>query len=304
MPANRGSTQALYGIKEVTYGTTPSTPTLFEIPINTYTPRHSHEALRSDQKRAHPFLDRLLAGRAMHEIGVEFELQAANHDLILETVFGSVIASKAMKYLDVLKGMTLEDRVGGGSSLFNQFSGSYFNRLEVACSANDTTPVKCTVAGMARVGTLDAGATLATAVTAAADNDPYSFIDSDLTIAGTSYPVVSGSFVLERQVDPLKLWGNQAPREYVPGAVAGSGTIVIPYDDASVSTLWSAFANSALVYNLGAPAAATFRKFTFHRTRPTTLGRPYQGRGVVLQELGWEALYSPSDTTICTLTTQ
>ena len=104
MPIIRGSTHGLYMIKEATFGTTPATPTMIEMPFTTFGMRASHGVLRSEQIRSHPFVDRVLSGRDMFELSLGFELQGATHDSIVETVFGSTIASNSMKYLDVLKG--------------------------------------------------------------------------------------------------------------------------------------------------------------------------------------------------------
>jgi hypothetical protein len=41
----------------------------------------------------------MLNGYFMHEIGIDFELQAAVHDKLLEQVFGVAISAKAAKLL-------------------------------------------------------------------------------------------------------------------------------------------------------------------------------------------------------------
>lgn len=304
MPVLRGSTQALYAIPEATYGTTPATPTLVEVPFVNFNPRHSHQTIRSEQIRSHPFVDRVMNGQDIYELSLEVEAQAVTYDKILENVFCSTISAKAMKYLDSFKGMTLEHAKGGGSSLFDTYVGAYFNRVDFSSSANDNTPIKLTFAGMAKTGTLDAGATISTALTAAGTDDPYISADSAFTIDAGAEDIVSGTFSIERQIDPLKVWGSRTPREYVPGAVTCTGTVVVPYDDDDWSDFYTAFADQALVYKIGAPSFTTFRQFTFHRVRLTSLGRQINTRGATFQELNWEAMYHTGQATICTLATE
>lgn len=304
MPANRGSTSKFVAIKEATYGTTPATPVMIELPLVSFTPNSSTTVMTSAQLRSHPFVDKLSKGNFVHEISMAWELQDANHDMLLETVFGGAITAKALKFADVLKGITFEEQVGGGSSLFNQFSGLYLNRLEITASAGDTTPVAVTASGNARVGTLDAAATLATSVTAAANNDPFVFQDASLTLSGDEIPVTSGNIVFERTVDPLNIWNLRTPREYVPSNVACSGSITIPYDDDSISSVVAGFTDAPLLFSFGNVGGTTFRKFAVPKTKFISLGRPVDGRGVRLQTVNWQAIYDSSSQTVATMTTQ
>lgn len=305
MAAQRGSTMRIAAIAEVTYGTTPATPTGLELPLVSFSPKEDQTVLHSAQIRSHPFIDKMLVGRFMHTVNAEFELQAATHDLLLQTVFGSVIASKSMKFLDALKSLTLEDQVGGAAgSLFNQYTGVYFSKLGMTVSASDTAPIKCSLEGMSKAATLDAAATVFTAVTAAGNPDPYVYADGTLTVAASSTDVVSGTINLQRQVDPLSIWGSRVPREFVPSDVTGNGSITIPYDTGTQSTIVGAFTDAALVFKFSANGGATFRQFTFPKAKLTSLGRPVQGRGVRLQEIAWEGYYDSGSTTLVTLATE
>lgn len=305
MPVIRGSTGTLYTIPEVTFGTTPATPALVEVPFVSFGPRHNHTTIRSETIRSHPFVDRVMNGRNMHELALEVEAAAVNYDKILENTFGSVISSKAMKYLDALKGMSFEHAKGGGSSLFDQYAGVYWNRVDFSSSANDTAPVKLTFGGMAKTGNLDESATISGSLVAADTADPYIAADSELQLDGAgSEDIVSGTFSIERQVDPLMIWGSREPREFIPGQVSATGTIVVPYDDAVYSGHYEAFADHTLRYKVGAPSFTTFRAFLFHQIRFTGLGRQINTRGGTMQEVNWEAMYNTAQATICTVSTQ
>lgn len=304
MPIQRGSQQKLVMIREVTFGTTPSTPTMFEMPITNFSKKSVQSVLKSDQIRTHPFIDKELNGYFMHELTIDFELQDAVHDRLIEQVFGVAIASKAAKFTDALLGMTVESQAGGGSSLFDNFTGAYLNKMSITASGSDTAPVKVSTSGMARVGLLDVGASIATAVTAAANNDPYIFADATLTIAATATPVVQGTINFDRVVDPLMLWGSRLPREYIPGAVTAGGTITVPYDDGVQSALVEAFTSVALVFRFTNAGGTTFRQFSFPVCKLTSIERTINTRGGIMQVINWEAIYDSSSQTICTLTTQ
>lgn len=303
MTAIRGSTHKLVTIKEVTYGVTPTTPTMLEMPLTSWSPQDAQSVMRSAQIRSHPYTDKMIKGTFSHAISTGWELQDAVHDSLFETIFGGTITTKALKFADAIKSITAESQAGQGS-LFDQFSGFYLNHLEVTASASDTAPVAVTATGTAKVGTLDASATIASTVTAAANNDPFVFQDASLTVASVATDVVSGNFVLDRAVDPLNIWNSRTAREYVPGAVTATGQITVPYDDSSQSTLLSGFTDAALVFKFGNIGASAFRQFTFPKCKYVSLGRGVTSRGVRLQQINWEAYYDPSSTTICTMTTQ
>ncbi len=304
MSAHRGSQQTLLAIAEVTSGVTPATPTMKEIPIVNFSRRSAKGVLRSEQIRAHPFVDKMLEGLNTHEIGVDWELQPEVHDFLLETIFGAAITTKALPFVDALKTLSTESRSGGTSGLFDHFLGTYLNRLSVTASAADNAPVRCSASGMALTGTLDDAATIATAVTAAANPDPYTFADASLTVLTVATPVVSGNFALERAVDPLNVWGQRTAREHVPGAVTATGTVTVPYDDGAQSATFEGFIDAPLVFTFAAQGGATFRKFTFPKTKFVSFGRQINDRGVVLQEINWEAYRDATSGTVVTMTTE
>lgn len=304
MTVQRGSTAKLVVIKEVTPGTTPATPTMLEMPVVSFSPNSNIGVLKSEQIRSHPFTDKMLDGRFMHEFGIDFELQDGVHDTLLETFLGSTISAKAIKFTDALKTLSMEEQIGGGSSLFNHFLGAYLNRLSISAAASDTAPVRVSTSGTALTATLDDSATIATAVTAAANNDPFIFADASLTANATAVPVVSGTINLERVVDPLMLWNSRNPREFVPGAATASGSIVVPYDDAVQANILEAFTDAALVFKFANKGVTTYRQFTFPKTKFVRLGRTVDGRGGRMQQIDWEAYYDSTSATICTMATQ
>lgn len=308
MAVTRGSTSQITIIKEVTPGTTPSTPTMLEMPIVSFTPNLSNTAIESDQIRGHPFVDKMLYGQPVHEFGMEYELQGAVHDALIETMFGATITSKSLSIVDALKSLTIEEKVKAG--IFNQWTYGVFNSMSINVSAGDTTPIKITMGGLARTGTLDASSTLASSVTAAADVDPYIFVGASVEIEGNATPVGSITINIDREVNPLMLLGARLPREYVPGAVSVSGTLTVPYDDTgngsglTMSTIASGFTDASITAKLGDEAGTTWRQFEMGKTKFTSLGRSLSDRGMRMQEINWTAIIDPVTGTACKMTTQ
>lgn len=306
--AQRGSTSKISAVKEVTAGTTPPTPAMTVLPVVSFTPNHNTTVIASDAIRAHPFRDALINGRLVHEFGMEVELAGATHDMLLETFLGGTITTKALKFLDALKSLSLEEMVNTG--VFNQFTYVCFSAMTIGASADDTAPVKMNFTGMARAATLDAAATIGTSEVAAPGTTPYIFAGATVTVAATSTPVASGSLNFERQVDPLMLLGNRLPREYVPGAATLTGSMTVPYDDTgagsggTISTLVTGFTDAAQVWKFSDETGANFRQFSIPKTKFTSLGRALNDRGMRMQEVNFEAVYDTGTATVATMTTQ
>lgn len=303
---NRGSTAKIVAIKEATPGTTPSTPTMIELPPTGFTPSFDNTAIKSAQIRAHPFVDRMMQGRFMANFGLDFELQAATHDILFETMFGGAITAKSLAFVDALKTISVEQQIGGGSSLFDQYTYGYLSSMSISCGATDTAPVKATASGAFRTATLGASATIASSVTAAGAPDPFVFVGASLLVAGSAEDVTSGTLNMERAVDPLMVWGNRNPRDFVPGAVAITGSFTTPYDDALEEGRFTNYSSNALVFTFGdlATSPTAFRRFTVPKTKLNTLAAGYSDRGARMQEYGFEAFYDTTTTTGITMTTE
>lgn len=304
MPVTRGSTAKIIAIKETVPGTTPATPTMLELPEVSFAPSFDNGVIKSAQIRSHPYVDKMMQGRFSASFGMDVELQGSTHDILYETMFGGSITTKSLPFADVLKTLTVEEQVGGGSSLFDQYTYMFFTSMSISCGAEDDSPVKVSFQGMARNATLDAAATVSSVITPAGNPDPFTFIGASATIAGAAVAVTSGSINFERAVDPLYVWGSRFAREYVPGAVTVSGSITVPYDGATQSAQFTAFADNAMVFKFGLPDLSVYRQFTLPKTKILTLAREIQDRGARMQELTWEAKYDPTSTTVCTMTTE
>lgn len=300
MTVNRGSTSKLIGVAEVTFGTTPATPTMVEFPIVNFNPVASNNTVQSAQLRSHPFVDKLIATDFSHTIGLDFELQTATHDNLLQMILGDTWATNAIKAKDVLSSMSIESQVGGGSSLFNQWTGYCVGTLGISVGSGNNAPIKMTTTGMAKVASLDAGATLATAVTAAGSPVPMVFTGATATIAGVARPLTDVAINLQRQIDPLKIIGQNTPREYVPSLVQCSGTITIPYDDATQSTLFAGFTDTPIVLTCVDGNSKSYA-FTVPKAKFVKFTRQIQTRGALFQQIDWTGYYDTSTATVLSI---
>jgi hypothetical protein len=297
-PTARGSKQKIRLIHETVFGTTPATPVMTEIPVNSFNKDVAINMIRSGQIRSHPFTDRLLQGAQQNDLELVFELQDDTHDKLLELAMGAMFTSNAVKATDALIGATVESE-HNDLTLFDLFTGVCVRRSEFNFPAQADGLVTVSQGLMALDGLLDEGTSVADSTIAAPSNDPFVFHEAAVTIAAAARPVTALNFVVERQIDPLYVLGTRQPDEYIPAAMTLTGQITIPLRDATESTRLLGFTEAALVATCTKGAAT--RTFTIHKINYASMGRRINNRGAILQEINFEAKYSASDATIMTI---
>lgn len=302
MAAKRGSQHRLGIILETVYGTTPATPALTEVLITRLRKNVSMGAIRSAQIRSHPFLDRMLPGAKTQDLEIGGELQYGNYDIFLQMLAGQAWAANILKMGDALLGATLESRMSGGTALYDQFTGAFVNRIEFSVSAEDESPVGLTIGMAALTSELDSTVTLATTTPAAANVDPFVYTEGLTEIDGVARPVTSITFRAERAVDPLRVIGSSQAREMVPGDFTLTGSITTPLEDGVESAQLEGFESVPIHLRLNMPGDTIYLDFLIHLAKFISMGRSIEGRGALMQEIEFEAIYSASDATVMTIT--
>ena len=302
MAVKRGSQHRLGMILEVTYGTTPATPAFTEIPITRLRKNKSMGAIRSAQIRSHPFLDRMLPGAKTQDLEIGAELQYANYDSLLQLLAGAAWSSDVLKMSDGLLSASMESQMSGGTALYDQYTGVFVNRAEFSISAEQESPIGVTFGLAALTSELDATVSLATTNPAAADRNPFTYIDGLTEIDGDPRPVTSMTFRCERAVDPLRVIGSANARQMVPGDFTLTGSITVPLEDGVESGQLESFASVPIHVRLAEPGGTTYLDFLIHLAKFMSLGRSIEGRGALMQEIEFEAIYSSAESTVMTIT--
>lgn len=297
----RGSKNAVRIIKEVTFGTTPATPTMLEVVKNAFDPTYALGLIRSGQIRTHPFVDRLLKGVQRYDIKLDTEMQDDNHDIFLELMMGASFATNSVKATDALTSATIESAYTDLSQ-FDQFTGTCITKADFSFAASESSPVKAVYSMMAQGGALDAGSTLASVVTPAAANDPFIFADASLTIGGSSRPVTALSFSCDRKFDEQLVLGSRIIRQYIPAEFTLTGSVTIPLEDSLESARLVGFTDAALVARAGDNGGTNWRQFGIPKTKYVSMGRQVQTRGQLLQVINFEAYFDTGTSTVMTIT--
>lgn len=301
MTSSRGSKHKLTMIKESTFGVTPATPALLEVPVNTFVPTINNTLIRSDQIRTHPFTDRLLQGAQVNDITITNELQKTNLDLLLELMAGQAWSTGATKLVDVLESATIESQ-HIDTSLYDVYTGCCVKQAQFNFPAAADAKVTVQFDLMAKGAVLDnAAAITGETITAASNVDPFVFLEAGVTVGGSAVPTTACAFTVTRQIDPLYLLGARQPDEYIPSTVGLTGQLTVPLRDNTMSGYLTGFTAEAFVISATHPSSGGSFTFTIPAAYFGKAGRPVQNRGVILQTFDWEARYDSGTSTVMSL---
>lgn len=304
MPAARGSKQTLKAVRETTFGTTPTNPTLLELPLVSFNRNFNRTIIRSNQIRSHPFTDRLMKGQLNADFDLSVELQDDTYDVLLDVMCGTTTwASNVLKVTDGLQGISFEASATD-LSLHDQFAGGMLTSMEVNFPAEENGIVTANFSGMSKTVSIDAASSIVGtgSVTAAPSVDPFIFSDAVCTLATVARPITALNFRLERQVDPLYVLGAQTPREYIPSTTTLTGQVTIPLETNTESGQLVNFSDVAISASAADAAGTGFRTFAIPLVKFGRMGRQIQDRGVILQTIDFEARYDSTSATIMSIT--
>lgn len=304
MAAARGSKQKLLIVKEATFGTTPTDPTLLETPVVSFSRNFNRNAITSDTIRSHPFVDKIMKGQLGMDFDINVELGDDIYDHLLDIFCGTTTwAANVLKITDSLQGFSMEAQATD-LALYDQAAGAFLTKMDLSFPAEANGKVTAAFTGMAKSPTPDAAVSIigAGTITPAPSNDPFTFQDATVTLAAAPRPVTSLTISAEREVTPLLVLGSTTPREYVPALVRVTGQLTMPLDDALESARLLSFGNVPIVAKAGDSGATNWRQFTIPGAKYTRLGRQYQDRGVILQVIDWEAQYDSASATAMSIT--
>lgn len=175
--------QSLWYVAEVTPGTTPSTPTLVEIPIagnpTLNVEKDTFQSNRIGNRNVTHF--RHGVRRAAGEIPIE--LAYGDFDALFESLMASTWNTNVLKVGETAKFFTLERRFEGISE-FQPFTGCMMNSFSLTAQPNGMITGSFGVLGFGSM--TPASSTVADTSTATAGNDPFDGFTGTISEGGSS----------------------------------------------------------------------------------------------------------------------
>jgi hypothetical protein len=264
----QGSRTRLAFVPEVTFGTTPATPTLVALPIKTHSLDLTKDRLQGEDILGDrmPRVDR--HGNRQARGSLEVDMRAGAFDPFLESAMFGAFATNILKVGTVPRFLTLED-AALDIAQFRVFRGMAVSSASFRVAPNQMVQTTFEMVGKSMTqGT----ATIATAVTPASVSAPFDSYNGALYDGGVSAGNIIGtvssmSFSIQNALAPTFVVGSAESPQLEFGRAVVEGEMVIYYED---STLINKFLNeteSSIRLIVGAPGGGPTHTYDFPRVK-------------------------------------
>lgn len=288
MAFETGSKTQLIRIAEVTWGTTPATPTMIKTRFTDESLEPVMGMVESKELRS----DRMTAdvrGTTLNGEGeFGFELAPVDFDDYLEAAMGGTWTANVLKAGTTQKSFTME--VGHtGISQFKLLKGCLINKLSLSIKPNAIVTGKIGVISKDyAVGV----ATAATTTTAAGVLSPYDSQNASMTVkeGGSTSAIITGlDFTLENGIEKATVVGTKNLAGAQFGRSKITGTLTALFQDAALLSKFLAETASSIEVTLSNGSKS--HAFKFGNVKYTGGKSSVNSEGLLAMEMPFTALY-------------
>lgn len=299
MPFSQGSRSGLAFVNEVTYATTPGTPSMVDIPFSTSDLNLTKEILESPDIRSDRAISYYRHGNRQVGGPIGFALRADDHDMFLESAFFNQFSAGVLKIGTSLRSMTIEER-SLDISQYRRFTGCVVSQLQVTCQVNATVNASATIVGSnmtTSTSPLDAS------ITPYSINDPFDTYSGAVLENGSPIAAItSADFTIDNGVSPTFVLGSAATPQLEYGRSRITGTIQAYFENLTLMNKFINETESSLQINMTTPSGADTYTFLFPRIKYNGGSVPISNEQSRIINMPFAALYDPVEQTMLKLT--
>lgn len=233
MPFSQGSRTQLAYVAESTFGTTPATPAMVEIPYTS----HSVDLTKTRVQSADitpdrmPRIDRHGQRTVAGDIAVE--MRPGDYDWLLEGAMFGAFASNVLNTGTTVKSFTVED---GALDItqYRAFTGCMVNTMQMSIAPNQMTTATFGIIGK---NMTQSTSPLDATLTAASNNEPFDSFSGAISEGGSTIAYVNTiDFTLNNNLNPTFVLGAVSTPQMEFGMSTLEGTMTVFYQDATLIT--------------------------------------------------------------------
>jgi len=294
MPIANGAQHSLHAIAEVTYGTTPTSPTFVPIPHTGTTLAITKDAIESEKLRGDRQVEDLRHGNksVSGDISAEFEYGA--FDSLIEAAFGGTWTANVLKSGTTRRSFTIERKFADlGTPEWHRYTGCEINSMAISAAPNAMVSITFGIVGQ----NLSIGTTVLSGATYSADvgNPPYDTYTGTITEGGSSIATVTQiDFTLENGIEPLFAISSPLTNRPAIGKSRLTGTLTAYYDSKALYEKFLNETSSSIVLTLtdldGSDIIFDFGNVKYNTGQPDV-----SGEGAVTVSMDFIALYDSGD---------
>ena len=304
MPFSQGSRAGLSYVAETVFGTTPSTPSLIQLPYTTHTLNLTKERVTGNdiQPDRMPRTDRHGNRTAAGDITVD--LRKGDYDALLESAFFNSFSTNVLKIGTTPKFFSIED-AATDIAQFRLFTGMSVSSLAVSIRPNQMVTGTFSMVGK---NMAIAGTSVDAVKTASSGNQPFDAYSGALSIADAggslaAAAIVTGiDFTINNALAPTFVVGSSTTPQLEYGMATIEGTITAYFEDAALINRFLNETQTALQVVVDDPTGLSDYSFLFPRVKINGADVPVDNPTSRIITMPFVALYDTTEATNLKLT--
>jgi len=304
MPFSQGSRAGLSYVPEVTFGTTPATPSLVQLPYTTHTLNLTKERVTGNDIQPDRMVRVDRHGNRSVAGDITVDLRKGDYDPLLESAFFGTFATNVLKVGTTPKFFSIED-AATDISQFRLFTGMAVSTLAVSIRPNQM--VTGTFSMVGKDMTIS-GTSVDAVKTASSVNQPFDSYSGALSIgtAGgtlTAAAIVTGiDFTINNALAPTFVVGSSSTPQLEYGMATVEGTITAYFEDSSLINRFIAETATGLQVVVDDPTGLSDYTWLFPRVKINGADVPVDNPASRIITMPFVALYDTTEATNIKLT--
>jgi len=292
----QGSRSSLAYIAETTFGTTPSTPTLANLPINSHSLDLTKDRVEGNEIQADRMSRVDRHGNKQAGGSIEVDLRKGDYDELLESAFFNSYATDVLKVGTTPKYFSMEDAANDVNQ-FRMFTGLAVSSVNFSIAPNQMVTSTFEMVGKGMTQAATTGST-GGAPTASSTNSPFDSYSGTISDGGAGISIVTSiDFSLTNSLAPTFVVGADNAQSLEFGRAVVEGTMTVYYEDQTLINKFLNETESSIEVSIDDPTAANPYTFLFPRVKYNGASVPLQNPQSRLITLPFVALYDTVENT-------
>jgi hypothetical protein len=304
MAFSQGSRAGLSYVVESTFGTTPASPSLIQLPYTTQSLNLTKERVTGTDIQPDRMLRVDRHGNRSAAGDIVADLRKADYDPFLESAFFNTFSTNVLKVGTTPKFFSIED-AATDITQFRLFTGMSVSSLAVSIRPNQM--VTGTFSMIGKNMTIS-GTSVDAVKTAPSGNAPFDAYSGALEIGDTggalsAAAIVTGiDFTINNALAPTFVVGSSTTPQLEYGMATVEGTITAYFEDAALINRFLNETETALEVSVDDPTGSSDYTFLFPRVKINGADVPVDNPTSRIITLPFVALYDTTEATNIKLT--
>lgn len=304
MPFSQGNRAGLSYVVESTFGTTPATPALIQLPYTTQSLNISKERVTGTDIQPDRMLRVDRHGNRTAAGDIVADLRKGDYDPFLESAFFNTFSSNVLKVGTTPKFFSIED-AATDITQFRLFTGMAVSSLAVSIRPNQMVTGTFSMVGK---DMSISGTSVDATKTASSGNAPFDAYSGALSIgdAGgslTAAAIVTGiDFTINNALAPTFVVGSASTPQLEYGMATVEGTITAYFENAALINRFLNETETALQVVVDDPTGSSDYTWLFPRVKINGADVPVDNPTSRIITLPFVALYDSTEATNIKLT--